>query len=188
MNEDIVKLHKEIEEFRGPLYGSGKCVIYRSKTGDINPPVQLLVIGEAPGYYESISGVPFVGKSGKELDKILDVLGFDYVITNVVKYRPVSETGMDRKPTDEEVQAWLPLLQKQIELYKPKAILALGDTAMKALTNTKMPITYVVKTKTLFYYNKIPVFVYFHPSFLVRTGYDWSKDIQDIKKRLAKII
>jgi DNA polymerase len=188
MNNEIIKLHKEIEEFKGPLYGSGKCVIFRSKTGDINPPIQLLVVGEAPGYHESVSGIPFVGKSGKELDKILDVLDFDYVITNVVKYRPVDESGLDRKPTDEEVQAWFPLLQKQIKLYKPKAILALGDTAMKALTKTKIPITYVVKMRFVFYYDKIPVFVYFHPSFILRTGYDWSKDIDFLKQELSKVI
>ncbi len=188
MNDEIIKLHKEIEEFHGPLYGSGKCVIFRSKTGDINPPIQLLVVGEAPGYYESVSGIPFVGKSGKELDKILDFLGFDYVITNVVKYRPVDEFGKDRKPTEEEIQAWLPFLKKQIDLYKPKAILALGDTAFKSLINTKNSITNVSKSKQMFYYNKIPLLAYFHPSFIVRNAYDWSQDFIEIKNTLEKVI
>lgn len=188
MNDEILNLHKEIEDFRGPLYGSGKCVIFRSKTGDIDPPIQLLVVGEAPGYYESISGTPFVGKSGKELDKILDFLGFDYVIINVVKYRPVDEKGIDRKPTDDEVNAWLPFLERQIALYKPKAILALGDTALKSLINTKSSITSISKSKTMFYYNKIPLLAYFHPSFIVRNAYDWHSDFVRIKTILGKVI
>jgi len=188
MNDEIKNLHDKILNYKGALYGSGKCVIFRSKDGDINPPVELLVIGEAPGYYESISGVPFVGKAGKELDKILDFLGFNYVITNVVKYRPTDENGQDRKPTQEEVESWLPLLEEQISLYKPKVILLLGDTALKAVLKLNMSITQVSKSFKTFYHQKIPTFVYFHPSYLVRNNYDWKSDIEKLKDLMKKYI
>jgi len=188
MNDEIKKLHDEILNYKGPLYGSGKCVIFRSKDGDINPPIELLVIGEAPGYYESLSGVPFVGKAGKELDKILEFLGFNYVITNVVKYRPTDENGNDRKPTPQEVESWLPFLEKQNSLYKPKIILLLGDTALKAVLKTTMSITQASKSLKTFYHNKIPTFVYFHPSYLVRNGYDWTPEIEKLKDLMKKYI
>ena len=189
MIKSIVSLHNKILHFKGPLFGNGKCVIFRSSDGNISPPVELLVIGEGPGYYESIEGKPFVGRSGKELDKMLDFIGLNYAITNVVKYRPTDSTGKDRKPTQDEVIGWTPILEKQIQLYKPKRILVLGDTALKCLfPDIKTTITNAANEHVILYYNKIPTFVYFHPSYLIRNNYDWEKDIKAIKNNMLKMV
>jgi uracil-DNA glycosylase len=100
--------------------------------GDGNPDADIVFIGEAPGKSEDIKGLPFVGASGKFLNEMLGLIGLnrkDIYITNIVKYRPLN----NRDPLPEEKAAFLPFLQKQIEVIQPKLIVTLGRHSMDAL-------------------------------------------------------
>lgn len=100
--------------------------------GDGNPDADIVFIGEAPGKNEDIKGVPFVGAAGKFLDEMLATIKLsreDIYITNIVKYRPPN----NRDPLPEEKAAFLPYLQKQLEVIKPKLIVTLGRHSMDVL-------------------------------------------------------
>lgn len=97
--------------------------------GDGNIDAAVVLIGEAPGKNEDLQGKPFVGASGKFLNEMLEMIGMnreDVYITNIVKYRPPD----NRDPTPEEKKAFLPYLQSQLEIIKPKVIVTLGRHSM----------------------------------------------------------
>jgi len=110
---------------------------------------KIMLVGEAPGANEEKQGRPFVGVAGKNLDEFLKIVGLerqDIYITNVVKLRPSKnspKTGnaVNRPPTKEEIEAFLPLLEKEIEEINPKFIVTLGNVPLKAVTkNQKITI------------------------------------------------
>ena len=91
-----------------------------------------MIVGEGPGANEDKEGFPFVGRAGQLLDKMLNAINLsrkNVYITNVVNYRPPE----NRKPTEKEVERYLPYLKKHIEIIKPRIILLLGSTAMNAI-------------------------------------------------------
>jgi len=95
-----------------------------------------VLVGEAPGANEVEQGEPFVGQAGSELDKVLhkiDVDRSDLYITNLVKVRPPE----NRDPTKDEIEAWAPLLRKEIEDINPEMIITLGNFASREMLNTK---------------------------------------------------
>lgn len=97
-----------------------------------NPDADIVFIGEAPGKNEDLQGEPFVGAAGKFLNEMLEMIGLkrsDIYITNIVKYRPPN----NRDPLPEEKAAFLPYLQKQIEIIQPKLIVTLGRHSMDSL-------------------------------------------------------
>ena len=99
---------------------------------DGNPHSNIMIIGEGPGANEDKEGLPFVGRAGQLLDKMLHAINLsrkNVYITNVVNYRPPE----NRKPTEQEVKRYLPFLKSHIEIIKPKIILLLGSTAMNAI-------------------------------------------------------
>lgn len=101
--------------------------------GDGNPDAQIVFIGEAPGKNEDLQGLPFVGASGKFLGEMLEMIGLqrsDIYITNIVKYRPPG----NRDPLPDEKQAFLPFLESQLEVIKPKMVVTLGRHSMESLT------------------------------------------------------
>jgi len=106
--------------------------------GDGNPDAPLVFIGEAPGKNEDLQGKPFVGAAGKFLEKMLASIGMkrqDVYITNIVKYRPPE----NRDPTDEEKAAFLPYLEDQLKVIKPKLIITLGrHSGMAFLPNLRI--------------------------------------------------
>lgn len=100
--------------------------------GDGNPDADIVLIGEAPGKNEDLQGIPFVGAAGKFLNEMLEMIGLkreDIYITNIVKYRPPN----NRDPEPDEKTAFLPFLQQQIEVIKPKLIVTLGRHSMEVL-------------------------------------------------------
>lgn len=100
--------------------------------GDGNPDAEMVFVGEAPGKNEDIQGLPFVGAAGKFLNEMLGTIGLerkDIYITNIVKYRPPE----NRDPLFEEKQAFLPFLQSQLEVIKPKLVVTLGRHSMDSL-------------------------------------------------------
>jgi uracil-DNA glycosylase len=97
--------------------------------GDGNPEAELVLVGEAPGKNEDLQGKPFVGAAGQFLNTMLDMIGWkrqDIYITNIVKYRPPN----NREPEPEEKKAFLPYLQAQLEVIRPKVLATLGSHSL----------------------------------------------------------
>lgn len=145
-----------------------------------NPKAELMFVGEAPGADEDAKGEPFVGRAGQLLTKIIQAMGFerrDVYIGNVLKCRPDMPPGTrrvegappppgNRKPRPEEMQTCLPWLEKQIELIKPKVMVALGATAVEGLLGATMPVSRV-RGRWLDF-RGIPVMATYHPAYLLR--------------------
>lgn len=137
-----------------------------------------LFVGEAPGAEEDESAEPFTGHAGRLLDNMLLSIGLkrgrNVYIANVIKCRPPE----DRHPHVGEIAACLPYLQRQIELVKPKLIVALGKTAASALLDTD--VTVASMRGQLHEYKGIPVMVSFHPAYLLRTPLEKVKAWEDL--------
>lgn len=128
--KEMEKFKKECLEFcySHPLYQKGTYPVL----GEGSLDAKIMLIGEAPGYYESISGHPFCGAAGKVLDELLDSIGIkreEVYITNVVKLRPPN----NRDPRLEEIKTFGPYLERQIEIIKPEIICPLGRYSMQFL-------------------------------------------------------
>ena len=99
-----------------------------------------MLIGEAPGANEDEEGLPFVGRAGALLDKMLAAIDLDrkkVYISNIINYRPPD----NRRPTDEEINRYLPFITKHIEIINPKILVLLGSTAMNALIGNEVVIS-----------------------------------------------
>lgn len=126
------------------IYESGtRTLVY----GDGRTDAALVMVGEAPGEQETIHGKPFVGKAGKNLTEFLELSGLerkDLYITNTVKIRPtkISPAGrmVNRPPTREEIELFLPWLKREIALVKPLCVCTLGNVPLKALVDRKLTI------------------------------------------------
>ena len=169
-----------------------KCKLHESATNmvfsDGNPKSEIMLIGEAPGHDEDIQGKPFVGRSGKLLDKMLEAINLNrekVYIANIVPWRPPN----NRRPTDEEIDMCLPMIKKHIELINPKAILLLGSTATYALIRNTEGITKIRGKWVDIEINKkqYPTLPTFHPAFLLRQPgqkkYSW-EDLKSLKKKV----
>jgi uracil-DNA glycosylase family 4 len=133
--------------------------------GEGNPNAGFVCVGEAPGQTEDETGKPFVGASGQLLTKILGAINFtrdDVFICNVIKHRPPG----NRNPTLEEIKACSPFLLRQLELLKPRVILALGTFASQTLLQTTIPIG-KLRGQVHRYYG-VPLIVTYHPAALLR--------------------
>lgn len=147
--------------------------------GDGNPDSPVFFCGEAPGAEEETQGIPFVGPAGQLLDKIIAATGLsrrDVYIGNIMKWRPEMPTLVgNRPPTPEEMAYCLPYVVAQIEIIRPKVIVALGLTAVNGLLgndpNRKMG---AIRGKQ-FDFHGVPVIPTYHPSYLLRNGTAKSK-------------
>ena len=165
-----------------------RCPLYSTATnpvpGEGNPDANLVIVGEAPGATEDEKGVPFVGAAGQLLTKILaavDLRREDVFICNVLKHRPPG----NRNPLPDEVTACSPYLVRQIELIRPKAILALGTFAAQTLLQTKLAIG-KLRSQVHRYYG-VPLIVTYHPAALLRNP-SWKRptweDVQLVRRIL----
>ncbi len=152
-----------------------------------NPDADLLLIGEAPGKNEDLQGEPFVGRAGQLLDKILDSIGLsreEVYIANVLKCRPPN----NRDPLKTESDTCKPYLQRQIEIIKPKLILALGRISGVWLTGEEMSLG-DMRGKT-FYFGDSELMVTYHPAALLRNP-NWKRpcweDMQKVRDRLKEL-
>ncbi len=135
--------------------------------GNINS--KIMIIGEGPGANEDIEGKPFVGRAGKLLDKMLSAIKLDRTkvyISNVVNYRPPS----NRKPTEVEIERYLPYLKSHIEIINPKILVLLGSTALNTLIGSEIVIS---KARGQWMQKEIGsvkpwIIASFHPAFLMR--------------------
>ncbi len=136
-----------------------------------NLDAELMFVGEAPGADEDVQGEPFVGKAGQLLTKIIQTMGLSrdsVYIANILKCRPDTpgQAAGNRKPTPEEMQTCIPYLHEQIDLIKPKVIVALGATAVEGLLGKTMGITRLRGNWRV--YRGIPLMPTYHPAYLLR--------------------
>jgi uracil-DNA glycosylase family 4 len=168
------------------------CVLSEKRTQTVfargNPLAELCFIGEGPGEDEDREGLPFVGKAGQLLDKMIAAMGLtsnDIYICNIVKCRPPG----NRNPLPAEVSACAPYLAEQLDLVRPKVIVTLGNVPLKALFGvdgiTKLRGSWRV------YKGSIPVMPTYHPAYVLRTptpqvkGEVW-KDLREVLRQLGR--
>ena len=164
--ENLERLKKLINNIRNcSLKDSAKNMVF----SDGNPKSKIMLIGEAPGANEDEEGLPFVGRAGTLLDKMLASINLDrkkVYISNIINYRPPN----NRRPTDEEIKRYLPFIAKHIEIINPKILVLLGSTAMNALIGNQVVISKMrgkwIERK--FGNCKTSVIITFHPAFLMR--------------------
>jgi DNA polymerase len=158
-----------LEEIASTVAGCRRCPLYATATNPVpgtgNPDADFMIVGEAPGANEDAQGVPFVGQAGQLLTKIIEAIHLtrdDVFIANVLKHRPPG----NRNPLPEEVTACSPYLVRQIELVRPKVILALGTFAAQTLLETRLTIG-KLRGQIHRYYG-VPLIVTYHPAALLR--------------------
>jgi len=165
-----------------------RCSLYKTATnpvpGEGNQKAELVCVGEAPGAKEDETGRPFVGQAGQLLTKILaaiDLTREQVFICNVLKHRPPG----NRNPLPEEVEACSPYLIRQLELIKPKVIIAFGTFAAQTLLNTKTPLGQL--RGLIHQYHGIPLVVTYHPAALLRNP-AWKRPTWEDVKLARRIL
>ena len=177
-----------LEEIAKKVAKCTRCPLYETATqgvpGEGNPKAQLVCVGEAPGAKEDETGRPFVGQAGQLLTKILaaiDLTREQVFICNVLKHRPPG----NRNPRPEEVEACSPYLIRQLELIKPKVIVAFGTFAAQTLLNSKTPIGQL--RGLVHKYHGIPLVVTYHPAALLRNP-AWKRPTWEDVKLARRIL
>lgn len=178
-----------------------KCPhLARSRTQTVfgvgNLDAELMFIGEAPGADEDLQGEPFVGRAGQLLTKIIIAMGYtrdDVYIANVLKCRPDMPRGSfgNRPPTPEEMQTCLPYLAEQIEIIRPKVLVALGATAVEGLLGTRGTMREM--RGRWHSHQETPLMITYHPSYLLRSPAPTEKrkvweDMLQVLERLGRPI
>ena len=164
---------ESLERLKKKIFDVKNCDLKNNATNmvfsDGNPKSKIMLIGEAPGSNEDQEGLPFVGRAGALLDKMLSAINLDrkkVYISNIINYRPPG----NRRPTDEEIKRYLPFITKHIEIINPKILVLLGSTAMSALIGNEVVISKMrgkwIEKK--FGSCKTSVIITFHPAFLMR--------------------
>ena len=180
--ETLTAIREDIGDCtRCKLHGLGRQqIVY----GVGNPVADLMFVGEAPGADEDIQGIPFVGRAGQLLTKIIEAIGLkrdDVYIANVIKCRPPG----NRNPEPDEVEACEGFLFRQIDSIKPKVIVALGTFAAKALLKTTDPISRL--RGRVYQYRGAQLVPTFHPAFLLRSP-DRKRDVWEDMKKVRSIL
>ena len=184
---------KNLEELRALLETFEGCMLRATATrlvfADGNPQARVMFVGEAPGRDEDIAGLPFVGRSGKLLDRMMAAIGLDRTqayIANVVPWRPPG----NRTPTPQETAICLPFIRRQIDLAGADILVCLGQPSTQTLLQTKEGIT---RTRGRWFKfdtgsREIRALATYHPAFLLRSPLQkrlaW-RDFLALKKALA---
>ena len=164
--EKLNKLKNKIKNIKNcDLKNSATNIVF----GDGNISSKIMFIGEGPGAQEDAEGIPFVGRAGKLLDKMLESIKLNrskIYISNVVNYRP----PLNRRPTEIEIKRYLPFLKEHIEIINPKILVLLGSTALNTLIGNDVVIS---KARGKWMQRKIGlanpwIIASFHPAFLMR--------------------
>ena len=177
---------KDLKDHQSSLRKTAKnLVVY---DGNLNSKVML--IGEAPGRDEDEQGIPFVGRAGQLLNKMLLAIKLqreDVYITNVVNWRPPD----NRTPTDDEILEYLPFLQRQIDIVKPKFIFLLGGIAAKAILSTPLALGKLRgkwhEYKSLNLEESILTIASYHPAFLLRSPQYKKQSWEDLQMLQEKL-
>jgi len=190
---EAAKSAKTLDDLRAILEKFDGCALKATASrlvfADGNPQARVMFVGEAPGRDEDIEGLPFVGRSGKLLDRMLAAIGLDRAsvyIANIVPWRPPG----NRTPTPQESAICLPFIMRQIELANPDVLVCLGGPSAQTLLGLREGIT---KTRGRWFAfdtgtREIKAMPTFHPAFLLRSPlqkrFAW-RDFLAIKKALA---
>ena len=173
------------QALRAEVLQCTKCPLHQGRTQGVvgvgNPQADWMTIGEAPGAEEDRRGEPFVGRAGQLLDAMLRSIGLsrdsNVYIANILKSRPPG----NRDPRPEEVAACLPYLMRQIELVRPKLLLAVGRIAAQNLLSTDAPLARLRGRVHHFGERNTPLVVTYHPAYLLRSPADKRKAWEDLK-------
>ena len=186
-NTDIMR-HGSLATIAKAVEACTRCPLYKTATrgvpGEGDPKARLVCVGEAPGANEDETGRPFVGQAGGLLTKILaavDLTREEVFITNVVKHRPPG----NRNPMPNEIEACSPYLVRQLELIKPKVIVAFGTFAAQTLLNSRTPIGKL--RGEVHRYHGIPLVVTYHPAALLRNP-SWKRPTWEDVKLARRIL
>jgi DNA polymerase len=191
---DAARSAASLDELRAIMQGFTGCALRVTATqlvfADGNPQARVMFVGEAPGRDEDIAGLPFVGRSGKLLDRMLAAIGLDRTaayIANIIPWRPPG----NRTPTPQESQICLPFIQRQIELANPDVLVCMGGPSSQTLLGYTDGIRrtrgrwIAFNTGT----REIRAIATFHPAYLLRSPLEkrhaW-RDFLAIKQALAK--
>jgi uracil-DNA glycosylase family 4 len=184
---------KELQELKYLITNIKNCELKKNSTNivfsDGNPNAKIMIIGEGPGANEDLEGVPFIGRTGELLDKMLSSINLDrdnVYITNVVNYRPPE----NRNPTEEEIARYLPYLTKHIEIINPTILVLLGSAALKTVIGSDKVISEI---RGKWIDKKIgkcntSVIASFHPAFLMRQPDQKQMSWIDLKMIRKKIL
>lgn len=185
----LEELRQIMESFDGcNLKATAKSMVF----ADGNPEADLMLVGEAPGRDEDLEGLPFVGRSGQLLDRILAAIGLDRksaYIANVIPWRPPG----NRTPTPHETEICRPFIERQIALAKPKVLVTLGGPSAKLLVGSTDGILRLRggwKSHTTSDGTVIPVMPTLHPAYLLRNPAHkklaW-RDFLEVKAKLREL-
>ncbi|HLY51613.1 MAG TPA: uracil-DNA glycosylase [Steroidobacteraceae bacterium] len=172
----------EWPELKSAVSGCEACPLHKTRTRTVfgvgDEQADWLLVGEAPGAEEDARGEPFVGQAGRLLDNMLAAIGLkrgdNVYIANVLKCRPPG----NRNPDPVEVARCAPHLQRQLELIKPKLVLAMGRFAVQTLLDTDASIASL--RGKLHRYRGVPLVVTYHPAYLLRTLPDKARAWEDL--------
>lgn len=189
---ELARTAPTLEALRALLDNFDGCALKHTATrlvfADGNPAARVMFVGEAPGRDEDIEGLPFVGRSGKLLDRMIAAIGLDRskaYIANVIPWRPPG----NRTPTPQETQVCLPFIQRQIELVNPDVLVTLGNPSTQALLGTREGIMRT-RGKWLDYdtgTRVIRAIATFHPAYLLRSPSYKRMSWQDLRA-IAKVL
>ena len=192
-SDPVIQIAKSTQEtlaeIRDALGDCTRCKLHAQGRKQIvfgvgNPSADVMFVGEAPGADEDAQGIPFVGRAGQLLTKMIEAMGFtrdDVYIANVLKCRPPG----NRDPQPDEVEQCEPFLFRQIASVQPKVIIALGAFAARALLKTQDPVSRM--RGRVYNYRGAKLIVTFHPSFLLRSPGYKREAWEDLKKALAEL-
>ena len=184
---------KKLQDLKDSISKIENCLLKKNSTNivfsDGDPDAKIMVIGEGPGANEDLEGVPFIGRTGELLDKMLLSINLDrdnVYISNVVNYKPPE----NRNPSKEEVARYLPYLIKHIEIINPQILILLGSTALNAIIGSDKVISEI---RGRWIEKKIgdcntSVIVSFHPAFLMRQPDQKKLSWLDLKMIRKKIL
>ena len=183
--EKLAKLKKNIQSIKN-------CNLKKTATnivfGDGNTNAKIMIIGEGPGAQEDAEGIPFVGRAGKLLDKMLNSINLNrkkVYISNVVNYRPPE----NRRPTEEEIARYFPYLKTHIEIINPEILILLGSTALNTIVGNEEVIS---RARGKWIQKEIGrakpwIMASFHPAFLMRQPEQKKLAWADLKMIRSKI-
>ena len=179
---------QDLESVRAEIGDCQRCKLAPKRTnivfGSGNPSAELVFVGEAPGYDEDQQGLPFVGRAGQLLTKIIESINLkreDVYICNVLKCRPPE----NRNPESDEVAACNPFLKKQLAAIRPKIVCCLGTFAAQTVIQTAAPISRL--RGKFFDLDGIRVIATFHPAYLLRSPEKKREVWEDMKQIRAEL-
>ena len=185
---DAVRNTNDLESLKKEISTCKRCSLCKTRHnivfGSGNPKAELMFIGEAPGEDEDLQGLPFVGKAGQLLTKIIEAMGLQrsgVYIANILKCRPPN----NRAPLPAEIEECEDILKKQIDIIKPKIICTLGKFASQTLLRTETTISAL--RGNFKEYNGIKLMPTFHPAYLLRNPNDKKLVWLDMKKIMKEL-